>query len=135
MSNMKLPNMEVKISIQVVGQESGINWVGDFVYCRPTLGERTNIDVMRARLSGDFRTLDPDIAAFNEAVAHLRFTLKKFPDWWAQSNYGVDLYDSNVVMDIYEKAANFEAEWRRKVFSGEAKTLDSTSNGVPVSAP
>lgn len=129
-----LPNMEEKLSVQVVGKESGINWVGEFVYRRPTLGERSSIDVMRARLNGDLRTLDPDVIAFNEAVSHLRYTLKKYPDWWAESNFGMNLYDSNVVMHIYELAAIFDANWRKKTF-GDAAAIDGAQDGATVSAP
>lgn len=132
MTKYALPKMEEKFNVQVAGKESGINWVGEFVYKRPTLGERTSIEVMKTRLNGDLRSLDPDISAFNEAISHLRYTLKKYPDWWANSNYGMDLYDANVVMHIYELAAIFEAEWRKNVLG---KTNDSSQNGAVVSAP
>jgi len=94
-----LPSMDHKFSIQVIGDESGINWVGDFLYRRPTLYERTTIDVLRARLNGDLVTIDADVRAFNEAYAHLRWTLKEYPDWWKESDFGGALYDANVLLE------------------------------------
>jgi len=119
-SSYKLPNMEHKFKIQVLGEESRINWAGDFVYRRPTLSERAMIDVMRSKLNGDLRTIDPDTNAYNEALSHLRFTLKEYPTWWKECDLGGSLYDGNVILDIYEKVMTFEASWREKTF-GEPK--------------
>jgi hypothetical protein len=125
----KLPNMEHDFDLQIVGEETGINWVGKFKYKRPTLTERSLIHVMAARLNGDLRTVDPDITTFNEAVAHLRWTLKEFPDWWRDADYGGMLYDGNVVIEIYNKCIEFEASWREKVHGG--KQADVTIGGAP----
>lgn len=114
----ELPNMEHKFSIQIMGEETKINWVGDFTYKRPTLQERTMADAMRARLGNDLRTLSDDVVAFNEALSTLRFTLKEFPQWWRDTDYGGKLYDANVVMEIYGKCMAFEVEWMKKIHGG-----------------
>lgn len=113
---MKLPNMEHKFHIEIVGDESKITFVGDFLYRRPTLKERAMIDVMRARLSGDLIMIDPEVRAFNEAISYLKFTLKEFPDWWKESDNGSNLYDANVIIEIHSKCMEFEASWREKVY-------------------
>lgn len=97
-----LPEMEHKFSIQVRGEESQQNWVGDFVYRRPNLRERAAIDVLQKRMNGDLLTLDPDVMALNEALSFLRFTLKGFPDWWKDSDFGGGIYDANVVRHLRE---------------------------------
>ena len=119
-----LPVMEHKFSIQSMGEESQINWVGDFKYVRPNLSERTKIDIMRVKLNGDLRTLDEDIKALNEALAHLYFTLKEFPEWWKESDFGGRLYDTNVILDIYESCIKFEKEWREKVHGGKPEGVE-----------
>lgn len=119
-TSYKLPNMEHKFKLQILGEESQINWIGDFTYRRPTLQERAMIDVMRARLNGDLRSIDADTNAYNEALAHLRFTLKEYPQWWKDSDMGGSLYDGNVILEIYGKVMEFEASWREKTF-GDAK--------------
>lgn len=125
--SFKLPNMEHRFNIQVVGEESAINWAGDFLYRRPTLQERAMIDVMRARLNGGFMNVDPDTNAFNESLAHLRFTLKEFPDWWKDTDFGGSLYDANVILHIYEKCMEFEANWKKKTFGKPDEVKDGAS--------
>lgn len=120
-----LPMMETRFHIQIVGEESGINWAGDFMYRRPNLRERGMIEVMMTRLNGDLTTLDPNVAAFNEAIAHLRFTLKEFPDWWKETDFGGSLYDGNVVLELYNKSMEFEASWRDKVHGGDAEKVNN----------
>jgi hypothetical protein len=121
----KMPNMEHRFKLQAIGEETGMNWVGDFLYRRPTLQERALIDVMRARLNGDLRTVDVDTQAYNEAISHLRFTLKEYPDWWKDADFGASLYDGNLLIEIYNKCLEFEAEWRKKVFGGEGDRVES----------
>jgi hypothetical protein len=113
---MKIPSMEHKFNIQLTGEESKVTFVGEFTYKRPTLKERAMIDVYRAKLCGDMVTIDPETRAFNEAIANLKFTLKEVPDWWKESSNGADLYDTNVVLEVYNKCMEFEASWREKVY-------------------
>ncbi len=119
----EMPKMEHKFQIQVKGEETGINWVGDFTYKRPTLSERSQIDAMRASLGRDLRTLDPDVVAYNEAISTLRFTLKEFPEWWQSADFGGSLYDANVVLSVYTKCMEFEAEWIKKMRGGDANEV------------
>jgi hypothetical protein len=77
----KLPSMEHRFDIQLEGNETRQVFTGSFLYRRPNLRERAMIGTMEARLNGDLMTLDPDIRAYNEATAYLRFSLKEFPDW------------------------------------------------------
>jgi hypothetical protein len=118
-----LPEMEHKFAIQIKGEESQQNWVGDFVYRRPNLRERAAIDVMFRRLCGDLLTLDPDVQALNEALAFMRFTLKSYPDWWKDSDFGGAIYDANVILEIYAKCMEFEADWRKKVMGGNPEDV------------
>jgi hypothetical protein len=123
-----LPHMEYKFSITIVGEESRIRWVGDFLYRRPTLRERSAIDALHKRLNGDLTTLQEDVAALNEALAFLRFTLKDYPNWWKDSDMGGALYDANVIIEIYNRCMAFEAEWRKKTMGGDpAKVEDGNT--------
>lgn len=131
-----LPDMEYNFKLQSVGEESRINWAGDFLYRRPTLRERASIDTLRVRLNGDLQTLDEDTMALNEALAFLRFTLRTYPDWWKDTDFGGDLYDANVVIEMYNKVMVFEAEWRKRVMGGEPEKVEEGNapieeTGVP----
>lgn len=126
----RLPAMEHKFSIQIVGEESNLNWAGEFLYRRPTLRERTMIDVMEKRMNGDLLTIDPEVSGFNQAISHLRFTLKEVPDWFRDTDMGGNLYDGNVVLEIFNKCMEFEAAWRKKAFGGKPNDV-STQNKEP----
>ena len=120
----KLPAMDHTFDITVTGQETGVTYVGRFKYRRATLGQRTRIDVMRTRLNGDLETLDSEVKEFSQAIAHLRFTIVESPDWWTASNYGSELYDGNVIAEVYNQAMDFESKWKEQVFGADAaKTM------------
>ena len=119
-----LPDMSHSFKIDVIGNESGKNWTGEFVYHRPTLGDRSRIDQMRARLSGDLDSLSQEVDEFNQSISHLRFTLKKFPEWWVESNYGLDLYDGNVISEVYNRCLDYETKFLDRVNSGEPKDVE-----------
>lgn len=125
-----LPSMDFVFDIQVTGVESKINWVGKFVYKRPTLGARSRIDVMRTRLNGDLQNVDDEVRDYNDAVSYLRYTLADYPEWWSESQYGLDLYDGNVVSEIYNKCMEFENEWKKKVFGGKASAVEVSDDPV-----
>ena len=116
-----LPNMEHRFQIQIVGDKSRINWVGEFLYKRPTLGELSQIAQMKASLSGDLATIDIEYVSLNHMIAYLRYTLRDFPTWWESSNFGTGLYDFNVVDAIYDKCIEFEKEWEKKIHDGTKK--------------
>lgn len=126
----QFPNMEHKFQIQVVGEETGLNWAGEFVYKRPTLQERAMIDAMRARLGNDLRTLAEDVVAFNESLSCLRFTLKEYPSWWKETDFGGSLYDANVVLAIYEKCMEFESNWKEKIHGSIPDVLAENSSTI-----
>ena len=128
-----LPSMEYPFDIQIKGEESQTVWVGSFLFRRPTLRERAAIKALECRLNMDLVTLDEDTKALNEALATLRFTLKDYPDWWRDSEYGSDLYDANVIIDIYNKCMAFEAGWRNKLLGGNPKMVEEGhENQTPV---
>jgi len=133
MATHKMPDMEYKFSIQVQGKESGMLWTGEFLYRRPTLTERGLIETTSARLNGDLRTVDPEVQDLHAALAHLRWTLRDVPEWWKNSDYGGMLYDSNVVMDIYNKCIKFEADWMKKTLGGDPKDVEEQD--VPKKVP
>jgi len=123
-----LPDMTHTFEIAVKGRETGHDWVGKFTYKRPSLGDRTRSDVMRARLAGDLTSLNGEVQDFIEAVSHLRYTLTEYPDWWAELTYGLDLHDGNVVSEIYNRCMDFEAKFAEKMFSGNKSDVEEKNN-------
>jgi len=132
----RLPSMSHKFKFQAVGKESNINWVGDFEYQRPSIGERGQIDRLRASLNGDLSTIDVTTDDLHSAMAHLRYTLKKFPDWWRDSQFGASLYDTNIILDLYKECASFERDWQKRVSGGNPDDVstEKESSGDSVGA-
>jgi len=116
--SVKMPEMTTTFEIEVRGNETKSLFVGKFKYVRPTLGARTRIASTIARLNGDVENLNNfEIDQLNRSLAYLRHTIVESPEWWQNSLYGMELYDSNVVDAVYNKCIDFEEEWKLKVHS------------------
>jgi hypothetical protein len=122
----KLPSMEHKFSIQIQGSDTQQMFIGEFMYRRPNIAEKSMIEQMRVRLNGDLKTLSNDVAINNEALSYLKFTIKEAPEWWSNSNHGASLHDENVLFEIYNKVIVFEAEWRKKVYGGKSEEVSES---------
>jgi len=123
----KIPKMETRIEITLNGRETGVTYTGEFVYVRPTIGDRGRIDVMEKRLNGDLVSLNDETILLHQALSHLRFTLKEFPDWWKDSNYGAGLYDGNVIVELYNKCMEYEAKFLEKLHSKDGSELEGNA--------
>ena len=118
MTTTKLPDMEFKFDINVKGNDTATVFEGHFRYRRPSLGARARIASTNARLNGDVENLkNLEIEELNYALAHLRHTLMDTPAWWEEAFYGMELYDSNVIEEVYNKCMKFEAEWKARIHS------------------
>lgn len=110
-----LPSMEHRFQINIVGEESKVNYAGSFIYRRPTLGEKSQVERIKTTLGGDLANLDIQIQNLNYMLAYLRTTLQESPDWWIGSQYGQNLMDFNVIDSIYSECLKFEERWKEKL--------------------
>lgn len=108
-----LPSMELEFEINIVGDITGERYIGKFKYKRPNLGLIRQIRTTRAHLNEDLRNLDDETLLLNEMVSWLTYTLVDTPKWW--NNNGFDLYDYNVVMEVYNKVLEYEKSFRKKI--------------------
>lgn len=111
----KLPSMEHTFTLNVIGSETKQAFDGTFTYKRPTLGKRLEANKMEARLREEKITLDGNVNRYVEMISYLRFGLIAYPDWWKNSNFGLDLYDINIIIELYNECDKFEAEWDKQV--------------------
>jgi hypothetical protein len=117
----KLPSMEYTFSIEIKGSNTGQLKTGKFTYKRPNIGMQSEISKTAAKLNGDLKNLDEDIKFLHHVLSTLRHTLIDSPDWWSDSLFGVELYDTNVILEIYRNTQDFEDEWYQKVWKEENK--------------
>ena len=119
MSISVLPSMETTFTISIKGAHTGQQFDGTFTYRKPNLGKQTEITKLTARLNEGLAGLDGDTVAFHEMVARLKFCIIQGPDWWAKSNGGLELYDVNVILEIFNQVVKFDREWLDKVWVKE----------------
>jgi len=119
MSITTLPSMESTFTLKVNGSNTKQLWEGKFTYKRPTIGTQSEISKTTARLNEDLKNLDEDMQFLHRILAILKHTLIDSPDWWKNSKYGLDLYDTNVIFEIYKTIQDFEDEWYSKVWKEE----------------
>lgn len=115
MAENKLPSMETIFHVHMTGEETGQTFDGQFKYHRPTIGDRTQIDVRRAIMSRDQANIAATESDTLYILAFLYVTIKDSPDWWKDNGFGSMLYDLNVIMGVYEECMKFEKEWKEKV--------------------
>ncbi len=116
-----LPLMEFSFSVSEKGQDTGCLYSGDFVYKRLNYAAKNEAAKLTARLNGDLETLAVGAKDTNFMLGILKFGLIKFPDWWEESDFGLKLYDDDIIFKIYEKINKFEEDWHDQVWSEEPK--------------
>lgn len=118
-----LPSMEHTFTISIKGAETSQVFDGTFTYKRPTIKTKADISKTAARLDEDLKNLDEDTKFLHYVIANLKHTLIKHPQWWQDSDYGYQLYDMNVVLEVYKECRKFEDSWFEKVWSEEPKEV------------
>jgi len=114
-----LPTMEYSFHVSLKGSNTGEMYEGDFVYKRPNYAQKVESARLTAKLNGDLETLDPAIKFMNAVLGHLRYTLTEFPKWWENNKFGLELYDDNVIVGIFELTNEFEEKWHESVWGKE----------------
>lgn len=121
MSITALPSMEFTFTIKLQGSETPRMYEGTFTYRRPNRRLKSEIAKTLARLNGDLKTLDEDTKFLHEIYSTLRHTLTEVPKWWEEADFGFELYDVNVALEVYREVRKFENEWFEKVWGQEKK--------------
>jgi hypothetical protein len=116
MSITTLPSMETTFTLDVKGADTGQSYQGTFTYKRPNIGAKSKIAKLATRLNEDLANLDPDMKFVHQILAELRFTIVNSPEWWQKSDFGLELFDENVIFEIYKNCVSFEREWTDKVW-------------------
>lgn len=108
--------------IDLKGDATGEAYQGNFSVKR-FLSQRDRIqkDGVRRNLLGlDADQASVDAAIRAEMLSHLSVSISDSPTWWKESNAGLDLYDDNVVVELYKKTAEAQqAEMKEVSKKGE----------------
>lgn len=123
-----------KISVSVIGERTGQQWVGDFTI-KTMLSHRDEIrrDRIRRELLGP-EAGDPTDKVWQLAVAFAELSVRVVdaPPFWRSNSDGLDLKDQNVVIEVYKKAiACEEAEVAKIKADGQAASNELRKEGSP----
>lgn len=83
-------------------------WEGTFTNKILSIGERQQVAILEAKLSGGlpYDAIDPATRNVNHAIAHLVFSLRDVPPWAKDLR---KLEDALLVVAIYQEVASHEA--------------------------
>lgn len=114
------PNM-FKFTIDVRGDETGQQFKGKFVYVRPDIGRRRDVDQLEDILNSEYKEkyqvkeLTKTVKNYNYTIAYLKVCLEECPEWFTGSDYGLKLQDENVLDLIAYKIKTFENDRVKKI--------------------
>jgi len=116
MATYKLPSMEHTFSVEIKGKETNKLFAGEFTYRRPNLRQKAEIQKNATRMNGDLKTLPDDVKIYHEMLAQMMICLVSAPDWWRDAFDGTELYDVNIVQELYRECMLFEQQWSANVW-------------------
>lgn len=121
---MNLPSNEHTFHFKDHGERTKQVFEGHFtVKCILTMQESVDVGLRLDALNGGSKTLVPGVQILNRAFAELDVRIIKAPSWWKDSANGRELFDSNIVLGVFDKAIDGERiyEDRIKEASGDAQ--------------
>lgn len=77
--------------------------------------KRRQLELEKTRLKAD--TLNPTagLEALAQVMSHLRVRIINGPEWWKQSEGGLNIMDENVIVELYDKCLEQELAWVSEV--------------------
>src|SRR3990172_6422768 len=99
MLSKKLPP-ELSFTVDVIGDETGEKFTGEFRFRRLTIKEKIqDVETWTSTMISSQHTAktDSSIRSMYNILASLRFGIVSCPVWWKDSDCGLNLYDLHVV--------------------------------------
>ncbi|CAB4127009.1 hypothetical protein UFOVP75_53 [uncultured Caudovirales phage] len=98
-------------SISVIGERTQEKWFGEFT-AKTLISHRDELrrDAIRRELLGGTNPQFADVRQKNQAelFAEMSIRITKAPSWWMESNGGMDMYDDNVIAEVYAECLKAE---------------------------
>jgi hypothetical protein len=79
------------------------------------MAEKHSKELEKTRMMADYANPSGSLAGIAEILSTVRAKLVKWPDWWANLDFGSKILDENVVVTIYDEIQNLENEWRSEI--------------------
>lgn len=116
------PFFEIK---NIVGETTKQEYSGKFVCKIPNLRIQAQIDKYFRFLNGGMdATLDKRTLNLHRMASYCKFTLIEAEDWFRDTDYGLDLYDENVLEEVYNNILEKEEEWLTSIWGDQEEKSD-----------
>lgn len=113
---MDLPKTELSFVFDKTGETTGQRYEGKFtVLCALNMAKKHQLELEKTRLLADFLNPTDGLAGISMILANLRVKLVDGPEWWKQSNGGLEIMDEDILVMLFEEVMKKESEWREAV--------------------
>ena len=97
-----LPDSNLMFDIDVEGEITKHRYQGSFECQIPNLRMQTEISKYKAYLNGSFgESLDAHTKNLHHMTSYCKVCLMDSPEWFVDSDWGLDLYDQNALESVY----------------------------------
>jgi hypothetical protein len=123
---MALAITTVPFFVDLKGESTGQTFQGDFA-CKPRLSSRDRLQkdaLRRTLLGGAPESASPDALVRAEMFALISISLTDSPPWWKESGNGLDLFDDNVVFDVYDKVTDIQDSAVKETIAAGEKAVE-----------
>lgn len=119
--NGDIPPTTSDFMIDVEGNITKKRFVGEFSCKIMNKKDTAMVAKHRAYLNGDMADfVDPLVLRLHMMISYLRYALTEYPKWWKEADLGYELYDENVIKEVYDQVLNFEEEWYKQIWGEDA---------------
>lgn len=118
---MDLPKNEAVMNFEHVGDLTGRKYDGTFtVLCVLNMAQKHWMELEKTKLLGDHSNPTDNLVGIAVILSTLRAKVTDGPEWWKQSR-GADILDEDMLVALYNKVQEAEAEWRARLKDKAAK--------------
>lgn len=111
-----LPKNERTFTVSVEGDVTGEKFEGQFTAkCVLNMAERHTKELEKTRLMADYANPSGSLAGLAEILSTTKVKLVSWPDWWANLDFGSQVLDENIIIEIYDKVQALEKEWKTEI--------------------
>lgn len=111
-----LPKNEKTFAIDILGEDTGLKYQGEFtVRCVLNMAGKHQLELEKTRLMADYANPSRGLAGIAISLATIRARIVKAPDWWEETDFGAEIIDENVILELYDRCVSAENDWRNSV--------------------
>ena len=113
------------------GSETGFKYEGTFkVKCLLNIEEKVDIGLRTDAYNRGSKTVSSGITIMNSTLAELDVRIIESPSFWKDSDYGRKLLDTNIIYEVFSKANDSEADFKKRLTEAAESAEQAASDSV-----